>query len=318
MTSDNPVSVFENYYSHQKLHDRFLDDTTNGATVIIPVLHTNELWEANLLSIYREIPVFELILSDGGCIDKTIEIAKKFPRVRVLDHKTFKSLGYSIRKMIEEVKTEWFLYLHSDVYLPKGWFDEMAKHKGQYDWYGCTMRHTVMVEYDSNYGERPWAGTQMGRKVAFDEGIKSIDDDYVYRQEDFVFSDIVKKAGYKEGFISSTFHYHQTMKKESPTGRKVKSIKIELEMSNAEDIRTWDTQVKGIVKYLEPNKPWLINTAIAGSFKLFQLKAYKPSELYGWIHVENPLWLPIIKKGVFKLKMKFFLRNISQKLRITN
>jgi glycosyltransferase involved in cell wall biosynthesis len=311
----NDNSIFQTYYQAHKLHDRYLNDQENGVTVIIPVLHTNELWEVNLHSIYKEIPVKELILSDGGCIDDTILIAQKFPRVRVLDHKSFKSLGYSIRKMIEEVQTDWFLYFHSDVYLPDGWFDKMAKHKDQYDWFGSKMRHTVMVEYDGNYGERPWAGTQMGRKNTFLEGIKKIDDDFVYRQEDFVFSDIVKQAGGKEGFVASTFHYHQTMKKESPTGRKVKSLNIELEMSNAEDIRTWDTQVKGIVKYLQPNKNWIINTAIAGTYKLFQLKAYTPSELYGWIRVENPEWLPIIKKGVFKLRLGYFLRSLIQKIK---
>ncbi len=307
-------SIFEEYYAQSDLVDRFAMNKDEGATVIIPVLHTNELWEANLHSIYREIPVKELILSDGGCIDDTIKIAKKFPRVRILDHRHLKSLGYSLRLMMEEVKTDWFLYLHSDVYLPQGWYDEMAKHKGTYDWYGTRMRHTVMVEYDLDYGIRPWAGTQMGRTSKFIEGIKSIDDDYVYRQEDFVFSDIVKNAGGKEGKIDNVYHYHQTMKKPSPTGRQTKSVKIETTMNREEEIRSWETQVKGIVKYFKDvDHPWLRDTAVASAYKLFAMKAFKESDLYGWIQLENPVWLPVIKSGVSKMQTKDKLRNIFRK-----
>jgi hypothetical protein len=37
-----------------------------GVTVIIPIVHTNELWEENLKSIYREIPTAQLLIGDGG------------------------------------------------------------------------------------------------------------------------------------------------------------------------------------------------------------------------------------------------------------
>jgi len=149
----------------------------------------------------------------------------------------------------------------------------------------------------------------MGRKASFVEGIKAIDDDYVYRQEDFVFSDIVKKAGGKEGFISSAFHYHQTMKKPSPTGRQVKNVKIEMTMNKEEEVRSWDMQVKGIVKYFDPEIPWLIDDAIAGSFKLIRLEAYSPNEPYAWIKEQNPKWLPVIKRGVFRFQLQFMIRN---------
>lgn len=308
-------SIFEEYYAYFLLKDRYLSEPEKGATVIIPVLHTNELWEANLHSIYREIPVAELILSDGGCVDNTIEIAKKFPRVRILDHRHLKSLGYSIRMMIEEVKTDWFLYLHSDVYLPGGWFNEMEKNKDNFDWYGTRMRHTVMVEYDLDYGVRPWAGTQMGRTSKFIEGIKRIDDDYVYRQEDFVFSDIVASAGGKEGKIENAYHYHQTMRKPSPTGRQIKDVKIEVTMKREEEVRTWETQMKGIVKYFnDTNHAWLKNDAIISAYHLIQLKAYSEAELYGWIRMENSVWLPVIKTGVQALQRKNKLKNFVKRL----
>src|SRR5437870_3911087 len=95
---------FHKYFQEREFIDRFARDSSRSVDVIIPVLHTNELWRSNLLSIYREIPVKRLLLGDGGCIDDTIEIARAFPRVRVFDHRSFKSLGFSIRRLIEEVE----------------------------------------------------------------------------------------------------------------------------------------------------------------------------------------------------------------------
>ena len=286
-------SIFQQYYEHHELVDRFLADKSSAIDVLIPVIHTTELWEANLFSIYREVPVNRLLLGDGGCIDDTIEIAKKFPRVVVVDQKHIKTLGYCMKELIEEVETEWFAYFHSDVYLPPGWFEVMAKYQGQYDWYGCPQQVTTMAEYrqvDSICGERrPYAGTQIGRKQAFVEGLKSIDDDYVYRQEDFVFASIVENGGYKHGFVEDTFHYHQMMRKESPWAREIKKVTIEVEWSPEEKDRAEISQAKGIVKYLHPtslHKLWLSSILMG----LCERNAIDITEFDKWAVGVNPLW----------------------------
>lgn len=298
-------SIFQEYYAARPFVDRFDGFEGEPVTVIIPTVHTNELWEANLKSIYREIPVAKLLLGDGGCMDDTIEIASKFPRLEVHDHREYKSLGFSIRKLIEATETEWFIYLHSDVYLPEGWFDEMNSHKGEYDWFGCRMQHTVMVEYDNDYGERPYAGSQMGRRSSFVEGIKRIDDDYVYRQEDFVFSDIVARAGGREGRLDNLFHYHQTIKKPSkfwnPSNVKVT---IEQSLSREQEIRVWETQVKGIVKYLKPTMAWPIRDAGRGGHRMIEIGHWTPEEIYTWIRNEDADWLPFVRRRVFLLRMQ--------------
>jgi hypothetical protein len=66
-------SIFEEYYIPRPLEDRFARDASDAIEVIIPVIHTNELWRANPNSIYREIPVRRLLISDGGCKDDSIE-----------------------------------------------------------------------------------------------------------------------------------------------------------------------------------------------------------------------------------------------------
>jgi len=87
------MSIFQEYFSDQAFIDRFQNDNSNAVDVIIPVYHTNELWRANLISIYREVPVRRLLISDGGVIDNSLDVIKEFPRVEVFNHRNYKSLG---------------------------------------------------------------------------------------------------------------------------------------------------------------------------------------------------------------------------------
>ena len=297
--SDKDDSIFKRYYRSEPFIDRFLSGAIDAVDVIIPVIHTNELWEANLRSLYREIPINRLLIGDGGCIDDTVSIAKKFPRVVVYDHRQYKSLGYSIRKLIEEVETEWFIYPHSDVYLPEGWFDTMKKYQDSYDWYGCRMCQTALIEYDGDFEERPWAGAQMAKKKAFEKGLAKIDDDYVYRQEDYVWRKLIQDGGFKEGFVSDTFHYHQLMYKPTPWGRKIAEVKLKLVMSREEEVRMYDTQVRGLVKYLLPDSDWKIQTMDGGLFRLLELKELNWREFRAWVKATNPAWLPYVSRRRF-------------------
>ena len=43
-------SIFREYYSEKLLEDRFIFQPEKGVDVIVPVIHTNELWYVNLLS----------------------------------------------------------------------------------------------------------------------------------------------------------------------------------------------------------------------------------------------------------------------------
>jgi glycosyltransferase involved in cell wall biosynthesis len=290
-------SIFFQYYTQGEFIDKYKQSRKGAVDVIIPVIHTNELWQSNLFSFYREIPIHNLLIADGGCIDDSIEIVKKFPRVKVLNHRKYKSLGYSLRKLIEEVKTDWFIYLHSDVYLPEGWFDVMKNHQAEYDWFGCSLQHTVLVEYPAENNTtkvRPFMGSQMGKKEAFIKGLKQIDDDFVYRQEEFVFADMVEKAGYIQGKVEDTFHYHQTMYKASKWERKVKKVTVDVDLSPEEELRTHLMQAKGFIKYLDPN-PYFVAWVESELASLLDLKKLDWNEFQQWTRKTNPKWLPHLK-----------------------
>jgi Glycosyl transferase family 2 len=298
------MSIFEKYYSTESFQDRFLIESDGAVDVIIPVVHTNELWRNNLNSIYREIPVRRLLISDGGCKDDSIEIVSEFPRVTVFDHREYVSLGYCLRKLIESVNTEWFVYLHSDVYLPSGWFDAMQRHQDNYDWFGCPQRITCMVEYnhvDSMSGlRRPYAGSQMGRKQAFLDGIGKIEDDYVYRQEDLVLLDVVQRHGFRHGFVEDMFHYHQVMRKESPWARKLTSVRVSVEWSREEEIRAANMQVKGIIKYLRPSLALAIEVETQ-LLRLIQLQEMALGDFMVWMRATNLEWVGWIKPWRIRL-----------------
>jgi hypothetical protein len=308
-------SIFQRYYRPEQFEDRFAKNPSGAIDVLIPVIHTNELWEKNLISIYRDVPVNRLVISDGGCKDDSIEIAKRFPRVTVLDHTHTKSLGYCLRLLIEAVETEWFIYVHSDVYLPEGWFDKMRAHQPRYDWFGCPQRITVQVEYpnvDKMFDDvRPYAGSQMGRKTAFiDGGIGKIDDDYVYRQEDYVLAACVPEN--KHGRVEDTFHYHQVMRKESPWARKLKRVSVQVEWSRDEEVRASTMQAKGIIKYLAPSRA-LRQEAELHIQRLIELGETTWPEMMEWIGKTNPAWLPHIKP--WRMRVRRLPATVAQRIR---
>jgi hypothetical protein len=301
MRDGDEASIFSRYYQVGSLVDRFAADRDRGVDVIIPIIHTNELWRVNLHSIYREIPVRRLLLGDGGCIDDSIEIAREFPRVEVLDHRNFTSLGYSIRHLIEAVTSEWFVYLHSDVFLPPGWFDAMFARRRDFDWFECNQRTTVMADYliDTTRVARAYSGSQMGRKAAFDKITPLIDDDYLYRNEDIIIAHLVTRNGMRYGKVPETVNFHQIMHKPSRWGRKVSRVGIDLELAPDEDLRASETYARGIIKYVHPNETTsdIVESVHVAVNRMIELKGTTREAFRDWVRATNPAWLPQFEPG---------------------
>jgi hypothetical protein len=301
MRDGEEASIFSRYYRKETLVDRYAVDKESAVDVIIPIIHTNELWRANLHSIYREIPVNRLLLGDGGCIDDSLEVAREFPRVEVLDHRNFTSLGFSIRHLIEATKTEWFVYLHSDVFLPPGWFDTMYGRRRDFDWFECNQRTTVMVDYlfDVTRVARAYSGSQMGRRAAFEKITPMIDDDYLYRNEDIIIAHLVTRSGLRYGKVPETVNFHQIMHKPSRWGRKVSRVGIDLELAPDEDLRASDTYARGIIKYVQPNETTvdIISSVQLAVDRMVELKGTTRDSFRDWVRATNPAWLPHFELG---------------------
>ena len=81
-------------------------------------------------SIYQNVPVKQLIVVDGYSTDKTLDILKKFkekhPNVKVVYDNGTRATAR--QKGIENVKTDWFMFVDSDVVLCRNWHQRAMKH----------------------------------------------------------------------------------------------------------------------------------------------------------------------------------------------
>ncbi len=281
--------------------DRFARDRANAVDVIIPVIHSNELWERNLKSIFREIPVNRLLISDGGCIDDSLVIARKFPRVEIFDHKAYTSLGFCLRALMEKVETEHFIYLHSDVFLTPGWFDEMYKHRANYDWYesGQVTSFLVNVPFDYSNYDRPLSGGQLGRRAAFQKVLPKVDDDFLYRNEDLIFAELIKNSGGTYGRVKEAVLYHQVMNKRSKWERKITQFNISVSKSREEEIRETNMQARGLVKYMPPTNGNLTNAVIYSLRSLIALDQTSYKDFMEWVASTpyGPEWHKVLKRA---------------------
>lgn len=308
-------SFLNKYCEKEEFIDRKSISNDESVDVIIPLINTNPLFEKNLYSFYREIPIDRLIIGDAGCTDDSIEIVKKFPRVKVIDQTKYRSQGYCIAELISLVTTEWFVYLHSDVFLPDNWYNNMKKFRKNYDWFECDRRMVALLEFDApnlRSTERALSGSQMGRKKAFENIISKIDDDYLQRNEDIIFHELIINEGFKYGRVFDTFHYHQIMNKNGEREPKIEKISIQRAHGREWEIKIYTMQAKGIIKYLTP-KPYLVKNVNNAITRLVALNVLDISEFRNWVNKTNKIWLKYIKTedSFFKKIKKLFLNKIS-------
>jgi len=303
-------SFFKKYYHEEEFIDRVQLRNEASVDVIMPIFNTNPLFEKNLKSIYREIPINRLIIGDGGCTDDSLEILNKFPRVMIIDQTKNRTLGYCIAELISHVKTEWFFYFHADVYLPENWYNTMKNYQNKYDWCESDSRIVTMIEYDPNIKnvKRAYSGSQMGRKKAFTNIISKIDDDFLYRNEDIVFQQLILEDGFKYGRINDTYYYHQVMNKKGEKEPKLRRVSIEKDNDREWEIKTYIMQVKGIIKYSKP-RSYLIKAVNKPLRILLQYNAIDIIDFRNWVKNTNESWLkyivlddPIAKKIINKLQ----------------
>jgi glycosyltransferase involved in cell wall biosynthesis len=82
-------------------------------------------------SVYKNVPVNQLIVVDGGSTDKSLQILNQF-NAKNGNVKFISDLGgtraTARQKGIESVTAEWFIFVDSDVVLCKGWYEKAIQH----------------------------------------------------------------------------------------------------------------------------------------------------------------------------------------------
>lgn len=97
--------------------------------VVVLTKNSEETLESCLNSIYRNVPVNRVIVVDGYSTDRTLDILHKFSEkygnvVLVQDEG---KRGRARQRGIEEVRTEWFMFVDSDVILCDKWYDKAKR-----------------------------------------------------------------------------------------------------------------------------------------------------------------------------------------------
>lgn len=86
-----------------------------------------------LCSIYKNVPVRKLIVVDGYSTDRTSEILQTFNRkygnIKIIHDDGTRATAR--QKGIENVETDWFMFVDSDVELCENWFEKATKYIDQ-------------------------------------------------------------------------------------------------------------------------------------------------------------------------------------------
>jgi glycosyltransferase involved in cell wall biosynthesis len=97
--------------------------------VAILTMNSGRMLRECINSVYENIPVKNLIIVDGYSTDTTAVIAKEFQEkygnVRFIQEKGTR--GSARQSAIQLVKSDWFVFVDSDVLLSKNWFAEAQK-----------------------------------------------------------------------------------------------------------------------------------------------------------------------------------------------
>jgi glycosyltransferase involved in cell wall biosynthesis len=99
---------------------------SNRVDVVVLTRNSERVLEKCFKSIFANVPVNRLIVVDGYSTDSTPDIVQRFREKygNVMLIKDAGTRGSARLKGIREVKTEWFLFVDSDVTLSDNWYDK--------------------------------------------------------------------------------------------------------------------------------------------------------------------------------------------------
>lgn len=96
----------------------------NPIDVVLLTKDSERILESCLNSVYLNVPVSRLIVVDGYSTDSTIEILRQFndiyKNVKIIYDRGTRATAR--QKGIENVETEWFIFVDSDVVLCRDWY----------------------------------------------------------------------------------------------------------------------------------------------------------------------------------------------------
>ena len=279
--------------------DRKIEETDQEPVdVIMLTLDAENFLEKCLYSIYQEIPVKNLHVCDGGSKDSTIDILEQFPRVSVHKRPDLRTTGKSLEFLFSLVKSNWFVLIDGDIFLAKGWYNEMKKYQKDLDVIEdskSVLAYHMYRSFENKLHENARSSDLC--HVVKTEAVKNYhcEDDYMWRFIDYLFRQSVEKSGYRYGKIKSTFHIHnetERIRYESDNEKNFqKVIWKEPEyviIDKKKESQAKEKHAKAVVKYLDPENPAVKNNKNLG--KLIHVLDRE------WVKANGPKWVKIYDK----------------------
>lgn len=97
--------------------------------VVVLTKNSERMLHECLDSIYRNVPVNDLIIVDGFSTDATLKIVKSFQErygnVIVIEDRGTRASAR--QRALQKIKTDWFMFVDSDVVLCRDWFAKARK-----------------------------------------------------------------------------------------------------------------------------------------------------------------------------------------------
>ena len=97
--------------------------------VAILTMNSDGMLRECINSVYMNVPVNNLIIVDGYSTDATVDIVREFREQHgnIIFIQTKGTRGSARQTAIQLVKSDWFMFVDSDVILSKNWFAEAEK-----------------------------------------------------------------------------------------------------------------------------------------------------------------------------------------------
>ena len=239
--------------------------------LICPIYWVNEAcFEFNLKSWIKELPINRILLGINNLkqMDYCRKLAKKYPQVIIISQLHFKTLGKCLADLMQQIETEWFVYIHGDVKITPYAFKIMREYmkpnvgiieSERLYWTGKVSNrngHEIPIYAYKNYYNmnRAYSGFQIFQKKAIEPLIDRIEDDYIYQNESIIFQYECMNNDF-DYTKTLALHIHQPINK--------------LTLYDEEVITMF--QWRGLVKYSQPTEISILPCILA----IHKLKANK-------------------------------------------
>ena len=252
----------------------------NKIDVICPIHYVDmESFKLFIQTWLQNIPIRYLFIGLGAKNDELEELldlqfSKGDFSLQILDQTSYKTLGYCLQELMEQVETEYFIFLHADVEILLNWFERMWE---------CRVSGILESLKDPSFGPsalvqarkyRAYSGAQLILKKSIKD--LNFEDDFVYCNEDILIQNIILNRGFS--YVKTPIyhkHYRLLGKRTQPQ----------------ETILDW--QFKGILKYAYPSHR-LMNY-VKGILKTLINTYEHHIDLEKEIKELNPEWLSLLK-----------------------